>query len=93
MLTNRLYATIVLDNQVTSIERTLREFNALPFELDPTEQVNVGPKVIDYQKTFNIEQLPELPNVFSLDLTLSWEEKGRTIRLTRSAYLSNFKDQ
>ncbi len=93
LLTNRLNATIVLDNQITSMERTLRAFNALPFELDPVEKVQVGAKLVEFNKQVDISQVAELQDIFELNLTLSWTEKGREVRLNRSAYLSNFKDQ
>lgn len=93
LLTNRLYANLILDNQIISIERTLRSFNTLPFELDPKETVDVGLKQVVFEKKTLIEQLPELNDILSIQITLNWIEKGRPIQLTRSAYISNFKNK
>jgi len=93
LLTNRLYANLILENQIINIERNLRSFNTLPFELDPKETVDVGLKQVVFEKKTLIEQLPELNDILSIQITLNWTEKGRHIQLTRSAYISNFKNK
>ncbi len=93
LLTTRLYANLILENQITNVERTLRNFNTIPFELNPKEVIDTGSGQVEFDKKSVIEQLPELNDILSIDLTLSWTEKGRLIQLTKSAYISNFKNK
>ncbi len=93
LLTSRLYADLVLENQIISIERTLRNFNTIPFELNPKEVVDTGSKEIIFDKKTVIEQLPELSGVLSVTVTLNWTEKGKEMQLDKSGYISNFKKE
>lgn len=93
LLTTRLYANLALDNQIANFERTLRNFNSIPFELNPKEIIDTGSGQIEFDKKSVIEQLPELNDILSMDVTLSWSEKGRQMQLTKSAYISNFKNK
>jgi len=89
-LTHRLYATNVLDNRIAHIERTLQVYSALPFELPTQEEVAVGNKIVVFNQTMSIDAVEDFPDVFRLNLSLSWKEGARLITLSRSAYLSDF---
>jgi len=89
-LTYRLYATTILDNQISSIERMLRAYQALPLELTHEEEVNLGHKTIIFKQELNIGQVDEFLDVFQIEVTLTWMENNRPKQLSRSAYISNF---
>ena len=92
-LTNRLYATTILDNRISDIERMLRAYKALPIDLNQQESINVGGKFIEFKEAMEINEVEDFPNVFKIDLSLIWEEGNREVSLSRSAYISDFRMQ
>lgn len=93
LLTNRLYANLILDNQLAQIERTFKSFNTLPFEAEPAETIGIGSKQVEFTKKTIVEQLPELEDILSVECIVSWAEKGRDVQLTKTAYITNFKNK
>ena len=91
LLTNRMYANLLLENKISQMERSLRTVKSLPFELNPVEEIDVGGRVIAFRKKTDIQQLEDLSDIFSVTLSLSWEENGRNVSLSKSAYLANFE--
>ncbi|MCA9394124.1 MAG: prepilin-type N-terminal cleavage/methylation domain-containing protein [Candidatus Omnitrophica bacterium] len=91
LLTNRMYAHLILDNRISEMERSLRAYNSLPFELQPQEEVTVGGKTVIFKKSTDIRQLKDLNDIFAVTLSLTWRERGRDVSLSQSAYLANFK--
>ena len=90
-LTNRLYATTLLDNRITGIERMLRLYETLPFELNRKEKVNVGSREIEFRQRMSISEVDDFADVFELDLSLLWDSGDREMILSRSAYISDFE--
>ncbi len=91
LLTNRMYANLVLENKISEMERSLRTHNSLPFELNPQEHVPVGPRTLVFNKRTDIRQLKNLNDIFAVTLTLSWQDSRKDVSLSKSAYLANFK--
>ena len=89
-LNSRLYANIMLEDRVAKVERILRAYKVLPFELDPQEAVDVGVKTIHFNPEMKISEVGDYIDIFKIDVAYSWEENGRTIRLSRSAYISDY---
>ena len=89
-LTRRLYATTILDNHISSTERVLRAYQALPFELEQSEELDFGIRKIDFKKKLHISDIEDFNEVFKLDISLSWEEPNREVRLQRSAFIADF---
>ena len=88
-LTNRFYATTLLDNRVAQMERTLIAYNTLSLdELALTETVRVGSKKIDFKQQVTIEEVKNFPELFELNVTVSWKENNRDIKLARACYLT-----
>ncbi len=92
-LTNRLYATTILDNQISSVERTLKVDNILPLSLEPIERISTGAKKVIFQPDIKISEIQDYVEIFQLDVHLTWMEGQKQRRLTRSAYLENFKKE
>ena len=90
-LTNRLYAHHLLDNRIAALERMLRSYKALPFDVDQQETINVGNKNIEFTQQTIIKEVDNFLDVFQVDLTLTWMEKQRQLRMMRSAYISDFE--
>ena len=90
-LTNRLYATVLLENKISSIERKLRAEKTLPFELNPVDTISIGRKNLEIEQAINIGSVEDFVDVFKLDVRVSWKEGARDLHLTRSAYLSDFR--
>lgn len=89
-LNSRLYADILLEDRIATIERTLRAYKALPFELNPPQAVDVGAKEIQFTPQMKISEVSGFMDVFQIDLALQWQEGQRQIQLSRSAYISDF---
>ncbi|MBU4333912.1 MAG: prepilin-type N-terminal cleavage/methylation domain-containing protein [Candidatus Omnitrophica bacterium] len=90
-LTNRLYATTLLDNRITAIERMLRVYETLPFDLNRKENINVGAKEIEFRQRMSISEVDDFADVFELDLSLLWDSGEKEMILSRSAYISDFE--
>ena len=88
-LTQRLYATVLLDNQFSTIERNLKVYKALPMSLNDSFKIPIGPKVIAYKQGMNIREVEDYPDVFSLTLSLSWSERKRQMTLERTGFISD----
>ena len=88
-LTQRLYATVLLDNQFSAIERNLKIYKALPVSLNESLKIPIGPKTITYKQGMNIKEVEDYPDVFSLTLVLSWSEQRRQMTLERTGYISD----
>ena len=89
-LNSRLYADILLEDRIATIERALRAYKALPFELNPPQAVDVGVKEIQFKPQMKITEVGGFMDVFQIELALEWREDDRPIRLSRSAYISDF---
>jgi type II secretion system protein I len=87
---NRIYATTAVDNRINYIQRMLRAYEMLPIDLNRKEEVHLGGKEMTFKQHMVIREVAEMPEVFDLTLTLSWQEGLRDITLSRSAYLSDF---
>jgi len=72
------------------IERSLRAYNVLPFELDPKEAVDIGVKTIHFSPEMSIAEVRDYVEIYKIDVALSWEENGRVSRLSRSAFISDY---
>ena len=89
-LTNRLYATIILDNRIARTEYMLRAYQALPFDLGQSESVDVGQKIINFKHKMAIKEVEDFVDIFQLDVFLTWSERDRMIQVSRSAYIADF---
>lgn len=86
-LSNRLYALNLLEAKIATIERdfrTLKDFDIGPL----TEEAVINNYPVRFQYQVDLKPVGQLLTVFQLDITLSWEERGRTMSLFRSAYFS-----
>ena len=92
-LTNRLYATTILDNQISLIERTLRIEKKFPVSLEPIERMNAGGKKVIFQPNIKISEIADYVEIFKLDIDISWIEGRYQRKLSRSAYLRNIKEK
>ena len=86
-LTHRLYANNLLDNRMAEIERGLRFYKTLPFDLNRVHEVQVGSKVISYKEQMNLGSVEDFPDVFKLDLSFVWPEGKREVTLSRGGFL------
>lgn len=87
-LTNRLYATTILDNRIAEIERNLRVYKVLPMELEQSQSVDVGGKEVTFDQSMTISAIDGFTDIFYIDLTLHWKEANRNVTISRAAYLS-----
>ena len=86
-LSYRLSALNLLEGSISSVEhsfRSLKDFDVGPLK----ETLVINNRPVDFQYTIALEPIGNLLTVFKLDITLSWEERGRVITLSRSAYFS-----
>lgn len=89
-LTNRLYATTILDNRIAYVERMLRAYKVLPMETDSAQKVDVGVKEVKFKSEMSISAVEEYVDIFRLDVSLQWQEGNKNLRMSRSAFISNF---
>ena len=86
-LSNRLYALNLIETRIALIERDYRA--SKDFDVGPlTEEAVINNFPVHFQFVINLKPVDQLLTVFQLDITLSWEERGRMMSLSRSAYFS-----
>jgi len=91
-LTNRIYATTILDHYISLTELDLRAYKVLPFQLDNTENMSVGKNRIMFEHNIKISPVESFLDIFQLDIELSWMEGEHQRRLSRSSYISDFTE-
>lgn len=91
-LNNRLYATILIDDRIDVTQRILRNYKSLPLGNSEDITVDIGSKEKKYLYQTKISEISGYIDFFELELSLQWQEKGRNIKLSRFAYLSDFKE-
>ena len=91
-LTYRLQADILLDEKIAGLKQLLQDQTVLPLTLtEEVERVKIHNKPVDFQYTFDLHSVENLPGLFLLDISVSWRENSRRIQLSRSIYISNYK--
>ncbi len=89
-LTNRFYATMILDDRLALMDRKLRLSHRFPKELDFTENSPGTNFSIQYQTDLKTSEPAGLEKLFKVDLSLNWLEDKRPVHLSRSALLADF---
>ncbi len=90
-LQNRFHANILLDNQISEVERRFRLHGALPLGMKLSQSVDIGPRRVEFEPTIQLKEVDGFPEIFELVLSLSWMEGSRERLLSRSTFISNFK--
>lgn len=86
-LSRRLCALDLIETRIARIERDFRFLNNV--DVGPLQDtVVLNGRAVDF--TFNIQLKPvvQLLSVFELEIDLSWQDRGRMIKITRAAYFS-----
>jgi len=89
-LNSRLYVNVMLEDRLSKIERTLRAYKALPFELEPQAVLDLGVKSVRLEPELSIAEVVNFSDIYRIDVAYRWQENGKTIRLSRSAIISDY---
>ena len=88
-LTDRLYASIILDNHITAIEHMLKVDRALPLETPASETLQMGSRKVVFEQELVLSAVEDFIDTFKLDLTLTWKEGTHQKHLSRSAFVND----
>lgn len=86
----RLQAGIFLDNKLTEMQKYFQDNGELPtvqFEED-IKSIVFKNYDVPFRLQTHITSVPDVHRTFRVTMLLSWEERNRTINLSRSAYIS-----
>jgi hypothetical protein len=86
-LSTRLYALNLMESRIATIEKDFRSLK--DFDIGPLQEeavINNHPVVFQYAVDF--KPVGTLLSVFELDIVLSWQERGRAVSVSRTAYFS-----
>ena len=88
-LLHRLYANNLLDLEITQLQHVFQEKGRSSLkDNEMTKNAVIHNKTLAFAiKTF-FQDIPELEGTLQMDIGIFWLERGRTVRLTRSVYLS-----
>jgi prepilin-type N-terminal cleavage/methylation domain-containing protein len=89
-LTNRLYVTTNLDNRICLIERMLRAYKTLPFDMNQDRSMSSDNNSLKYKPFVSYQAVEDFPDVFKMDVSVSWKEQNIDKHLSRSAYILDF---
>lgn len=88
-LVYRLYANTLLDNQVETLKWHFQVHNELPVNFsDDIKKAVFHNKEMNFGLRATFSNVENLDRTIRADLTLSWQERNRTISISRSAYIS-----
>jgi len=90
-LSHRLYAMNFLDSRIEAIRS---DYRILQYEFPQQDSENfaviINNKRIPFRLDMMSSGIANLEKILKVDLLLSWEERGRTFRLSRSFYMTRF---
>ncbi len=90
-LMHRLYAMNLLDHKVTVLHRDYRKTEDFPLgQSEEIHRVLLNNKPLAFRFMIDFNEIGDLEDILQLDLTLSWRERRREIRLSRSTYVFRF---
>ena len=90
-LTSRLYANILMDNQLTQLQQKFAFEGAIAFGQDvKQEQVTLGNKEIQYAHTVSFQSLEALEDIVEANCRYFWKEGTHERKLSQAAYLLKF---
>ena len=86
-LSTRLYALNLMESRIATIEKDFRSLKDFDIgELQEEALINNHPVTFRYAVDF--KPVGTLLSVFELDIVLSWQERGRAVSISRTAYFS-----
>lgn len=86
-LSCRLYANNLIETKIAHVEKDFRDLKE--FDIGSmTEEAEIGNKEVVFSYTVDMKPVGTLLSVFELDITLTWEDRGRMVSISRSAYFS-----
>ncbi len=89
-LSNRLYALNLLESRIATIERDFRSLK--DFDIGSmSEEAVINHRPVTFHYAISLQPVGNLLSIFRLDITLSWEERGHVLSLSRSAYFSGIR--
>ncbi len=90
-INNRMYAIVLLDDRTDTIQRMLNVYKTLPMSVpEDDREYSTESRRLEYDKELRISEINDFMDIFQLDISVSWKEGGRNIRLSRQSYLSDF---
>jgi prepilin-type N-terminal cleavage/methylation domain-containing protein len=89
-LTTRLYAGIELDNRVALLQRMLKVYKVLPFDMNVNRVIKIGRRTVDVDQKLSFSEVDNFIDLFDVEASLSWQEGQRTVTISRQTYLSEF---
>ena len=88
----RLYANVLLDEKISSLERLLQDQNQIPFSQGKEiESVQVENRKIDFQYTIDLRGVENMKGLFEINISIGWQQGKRWVSLSRDAYIFNPK--
>ena len=88
----RLHANNILENRITLLQEILRTEKKIPFgQKEETQRVLIDNKPVDFRYAMSFKNMGEFQKMFQLDITVFWKERGRDIKLSRTAYLADLR--
>jgi len=90
-LTTRLYANTLLDTQFSTIQKMLTQYSVLPMELEKSNEIQVGSRIVDFKETMSFTEVDDYLDVFELELKIKWNVGKKKYEISRIGYVSDFK--
>jgi prepilin-type N-terminal cleavage/methylation domain-containing protein len=86
-LSTRVMALNLLESRMAVIERDFRSLK--DFDIgELSEEAMVNGRPVGFRYDIQLKPVGELLSVFELDIVLAWQEHGRDLNISRSAYFS-----
>ena len=84
----RLYATFLLDNRLSEIQKEIAMTGEVSRQLlESKEHSRIANREMDFEFSSNFKSVEPLPNLFQVDMFLAWIENDRKVQMSRSAYI------
>lgn len=88
-ITHRMVAMRLLDKRIADMELLLRSKGAVTLAAgSETKSVVIHNKNLDFHFETSLSNLNSLKGLYQLNLSMSWREGARDIRISRTVYIS-----
>jgi hypothetical protein len=89
-LTNRLYASQILDDHFIRAKNQFKHNGDSPLHMNGLViQSRLNKRLVPFHLSVGFKQLDKDRGFYRMDMALSWPERNRTARIQRSAFLTD----
>ena len=90
-VSNRLHAMVLINNRIATMQKDFELNGEAPAShRDQTETAWIHSKPVVFHSSVDVRTVDNLEGLYQLDASLWWNERGRDVRIWRSAFIVHY---